>query len=99
MVEQVERRKKTAIDERNRLVRAFEAGINEDGLKLFLNLSKTMKTTFEGKSIIVMNDVLIKAPYKVDNCTVINSSSEKKVKSDGVDYVKKLVEKFWKSLD
>ena len=48
-----------------------------------------------------MKDVLIAHPYKADNCTVnslqsTNSSSEKKLKSEGaVSYVKQLVEKFW----
>jgi len=93
-IEKVEQRKNTAIDERNRLVKAFDAGIKEDGLKLYLHLSKTLKTTFEGKNIIVMNDVVISAPYKVENCTVISSSSEKKGES-AVNYVKQLVEKFW----
>lgn len=91
-----------AIDERKRLVKAFDAGINEDGLRLFLHLSKTLNATFEGKNIIVMKDVQITHPYKADNCAVnsglgTNSSSEKKMKGENaVSYVKQLVEKFWK---
>lgn len=57
-----------------------------------------MGATFEGKNVIVMNAVLITHPYKVDNCVSIpaSNSSEKKLKSeDAVDYVKKLVDKFW----
>lgn len=80
-------------------MKAFDAGISEDGLRLFLHLSKTLNATFEGKNIIVMKDVQITHPYKADNCAVnsrlgTNSSSEKKGEN-AVSYVKQLVEKFW----
>ena len=46
-----------------------------------------------------MNSVTIAHPYKVDNCIPLSSatnSTDKNLKNENaVDYVKKLVDKFW----
>ncbi|XP_077555101.1 protein LSM12-like [Haemaphysalis longicornis] len=75
-------------DERQRLAAAISAGVSHDGIRLFLAIRKTIDdVTWQGKNIIVMNQVTIVPPYRPENC---------KGKSDSdasVLHVRKIVEK------
>lgn len=90
----MEDRAREAISERNALAAAFSSGVTEDGLKLFLNLNKTIgrDVTWKGQDIIVNSIVLIKPPYKTDNCCLATESA----RSDKMmSYVQQLVTRFW----
>lgn len=83
-----------AVSERNALAAAYTSGVTEDGLKLFLNLSKTLgrDVTWKGQDIIVTSTVLVKHPYRADNCCMVSES----VKNDKmIAYVQQLVSRFW----
>ncbi|KAL3250132.1 hypothetical protein MRX96_055730 [Rhipicephalus microplus] len=71
-----------------RLAAAISAGVSHDGIRLFLAIRKTIDdVTWQGKNIIVMNQVTIVPPYRPENC---------KGKSDSdasVLHVRKIVEK------
>ncbi|RWS07554.1 Protein LSM12-like protein [Dinothrombium tinctorium] len=99
----VERRARTAIDERKRLAEAFSAGITDDGIKVFLHLTKTIgNVTWDAKNIIVMNNVVISPPYKPENCmpSLPGGASDRRNIASGknaeaVNYVRQLVERCW----
>ena len=93
-LEQLEDRAREAISERNALAAAFSSGVTEDGLKLFLNLSKTIgrDVTWKGQDIIVNSIVLIKPPYKTDNCCLATESARN---DKMISYVQQLVSRFW----
>ncbi|KAH9370621.1 hypothetical protein HPB48_010716 [Haemaphysalis longicornis] len=56
-------------DERQRLAAAISAGVSHDGIRLFLAIRKTIDdVTWQGKNIIVMNQVTIVPPYRPENC-------------------------------
>ncbi|XP_037511579.1 protein LSM12 homolog [Rhipicephalus sanguineus] len=86
--EKLNTRAKQNIDERQRLAAAISAGVSHDGIRLFLAIRKTIDdVTWQGKNIIVMNQVTIVPPYRPENC---------KGKSDSdasVLHVRKIVEK------
>jgi len=102
-ISKVERKSRTAIEERRRLAEAFASGITDDGIKVFLHLSKTIgNVTWDGKNIIVMNNVEISPPYKSDNCSPhsLSAAGDRRSSSSGksveaVNYVRQLVDKFW----
>ncbi|RWS28035.1 Protein LSM12-like protein [Leptotrombidium deliense] len=102
-INKVERKTRTAIEERRRLAEAFSGGISDEGIKVFLSLTKTIgNVTWDGKNIIVMNNVEISQPYKPDNCAPHShaaSGDRRAVPSaknaEAVNYVRQLVEKFW----
>lgn len=103
-INKVELRKKQAIEERKRLAKAFDSGVTDEGIEVFLHLSKTIDAvTWEGKNIIVMKNVVIQPPYKPENCIPSNSSNmagdKRNVNSakvlEAVSYIKQLLEKYW----
>ncbi|CAG2165655.1 unnamed protein product [Oppiella nova] len=93
----VEDRYRRAVDERKRLAEAFNAGAGTEGIKLWLQLTKTMNkdvvVVWDGDCIIVDNSVRIAPPYKADNCTPLKTRTNSPQNS--LNYTKKLVEKFW----
>jgi len=93
----VEDRCRRAVDERRRLTDAYNAGASAEGIKLWLQLTKTMSrdlvVSWEADSIIVDSSVRIAPPYKVDNCLPIKTRTNSPQNS--LNYTKKLVEKFW----
>ncbi|XP_054156757.1 protein LSM12-like [Oppia nitens] len=93
----VDDRCRRAIDERRRLTDAFKAGASADGIKLWLQLTKTMSRdvviSWDGDNIIVDHSVRIVSPYKVDNCTQLKSRGNGPQTS--LNFTKRLVEKFW----
>lgn len=73
---------KNLIDEKNNNI------LGKDGLKIFNNLKKTLNDTRLVKDkIIVLDDVIIEAPYHVDNVSGSNES--------GVELVKRIIEGVW----
>ena len=69
-------------------------GVSEDGLRLFITLSKTLgrDVTWRGKDICVNQCVLIKTPYRAEQCTVVSESARN---DKTVAYVQQLVNKHW----
>ncbi|XP_075737758.1 protein LSM12 homolog A-like [Rhipicephalus microplus] len=86
--EKLNTRAKQNIDERQRLAAAVSARVSHDGIRFFLAIRKTIDdVTWQGKNIIVMNQLIIVPPYRPENC---------KGKSDSdasVLHVRKIVEK------
>jgi len=80
--------------ERQALAQAFNAGVSEDGLKLFLNLSKTIgrDVSWKGIDIIVNSTVLIKSPYRTEDCCLANETARNEKM---IGYVQQLVSRFW----
>jgi len=91
----VQDRYNRAVDERKRLVDAFNSGVDPDGIKLWLTLNKSLRdlgVVWEADSIIIDNSVRIVPPYKVDNCLAVKARGS----PDGsVKQIKRLVDKYW----
>lgn len=91
----IQARLTTAVKERMRLLEAVGNGVSQDGINLFVSLSKkfdrSLDLTWNDKvKIVVMNSVSIKPPYKESDCELINPKSP-----DALTYVRNLVKKFW----
>lgn len=72
----------------------LEKGIPEEGAKLYTTINKTLKSSWQDKSIFVENvHVLIDPPYKVENCRIAGSKDNSNMQN--VEYIKKLVRKFY----
>lgn len=102
---QIEERRKKAIEDRNRLVKAFDSGVTEEGLQVFQHLSKTLGVTWDGKDIVVQKDVVVSSPYKSENCNPrvdASLSGERRSintakTSEAVAYIKNLIDNYWNS--
>ncbi|XP_074593317.1 protein LSM12-like [Brevipalpus obovatus] len=101
----IEERKRKAIDERRRLVEAFQAGVPDEGFQVFLHLARTMSNavTWEGKNIIVNKDVVISPPYRPENCSPrgggrpTDGDKQNSKNTTSCSYTQELVDKYWKS--
>lgn len=102
-LKKLDERKSLAVSERKKLAAAFNQGVTEDGLRLFLHLTKTMgsSVTWSDKDIVVNENVCISHPYRKDNCKPAarfannpEDAQSKKIQ-EAIDYVKKLLERFW----
>ncbi|KAG9508669.1 Protein LSM12-like A, partial [Fragariocoptes setiger] len=93
ITEKIEERKKTAKEERSKFAELLRLGVSVDGLRLYASLSKTYcgkdDLRWKDHSIVVVNDVEIKPPYKESNCALLKEST------CNVGYVQTLVKKFW----
>lgn len=102
-IKKAEERKSIAVNERKKLVSAFNQDVSQNGLRLFLHLTKTMgnSVTWSEKDILVNDNVCISHPYQKENCKVAarfanaNDETQTKKNQGAVDYVKTLVERFW----
>jgi len=82
------RRQKVSQTKRSR-IRALSAGVPSDARKLFLSIIKTIEEViWDGDKILVLNEVRISPPYKVDNVQGDKEAS--------VTHVRKMVDKYWK---
>jgi len=95
-INKVEQRAKAAVDERKKLAEAVNSGVGQDGIRIYLNISKTLtgKVSWDGDNIVVMNTVKIHPPYKTDNIRSVSYHGSGSP-PESVKYVKKMVEKYW----
>ncbi|KAI5712104.1 hypothetical protein M8J76_004354 [Diaphorina citri] len=88
----IQTRLKNSIEEKKRLVSALAAGVSPEGQQLFFSITKTMpEVSWEGKNIVIMNEVTITPPYKADN---VKGQSDSKA----FIHVRKMVEKHLKDI-
>jgi len=82
------RRQKLAATKKSR-IRALSAGVPPEARKLFLSIIKTIEeVAWDGDKILVLNEVRISPPYRVENVQGEKEAS--------VIHVKKMVDKHWK---
>lgn len=80
------------VKDRKSFVAGLAAGVTSDGIKLYAAIKKTIcEVNFQGKNIIVMNQVSISPPYRPDNCKLVGKADE-----NALNHVRKIVEKFIK---
>ena len=93
-VAQVDNRVQEAVNERKAIQKAFTEGVTEEGLRLFSALSKTLgrDVSWRGKDIFVNQCVLVKQPYRADNCSAVSEGARN---DKTVAYVQQLVTKHW----
>ena len=91
---QVDNRVREAVAERKAIHKAFTEGVSEEGLRLFLTLSKTLgrDVSWRGKDIFVNQVVLIRHPYRSENCAAQNENTRN---DKTIAYVQQLVNKHW----
>lgn len=83
-------RLRNEVDQKKRLVKSLSAGVNPEGQKLFITISRTInEVAWSGPNIVVSNQITIKPPYKPENI-VANPESRQYI------YIKKVVEKYHK---
>ncbi|KAG9279063.1 hypothetical protein AMEX_G4528 [Astyanax mexicanus] len=71
---------------------AISAGVSVEGQQLFQTIHKTIKDCkWQEKNIVVMDDVIITPPYRVDNCRGKEGSA--------VAHVRKIVEKHFRDVE
>jgi len=83
------KRREKSIGTKKARIRALAADVTPEGKKLFLAITKTIdEVTWDGSVIVVLNEVRISSPYKVENVEGEKEAS--------VVHIKKIVEKYWK---
>lgn len=88
----IQTRLKNAIQEKKRLVNALAAGVTPEGQQLFFTITKTMpEVSWQGKNIVIMNEVTITPPYKPENVKGLSDSK-------AYIHVRKMVEKHVKDI-
>lgn len=87
--QKLEKRRLKAIGLKKARIRALSADVAPEGRKLFLTITKTIdEVVWDGDVIVVLNEVRISPPYKVEN---VNGEKEA-----SVIHVRKIVDKHWK---
>nr|CAB3263560.1 protein LSM12 homolog [Phallusia mammillata] len=90
------RRYKSEVELKNKLAKALKAGFSKEGLQLYLSVKHLFtECSLVEQNINIMDQVLIKPPYKSENCLEKDSKTTAASKRC-LDYVKELVEKFHK---
>jgi len=85
----LERRRQKLSQNKKSRIRALTAGVSPEARKLFLSIIKTIdEVAWEGDKILVLNEVRISPPYKVENVQGDKEAS--------VIHVRKMVDKHWK---
>ncbi|GIY38237.1 protein LSM12 homolog [Caerostris extrusa] len=91
-IEKIAGRAKQHVKERQRLAIALSSGVSNDGIKLYVAITKTItEVTMQNKNIVVMNQVTIAPPYRPENCKPIGKGD-----GDAVNHVRRIVEKYFK---
>ncbi|XP_041365454.1 protein LSM12 homolog [Gigantopelta aegis] len=86
----IKSRVRQSLDEKRKQINYVGVGVPEEGQRLFWAIVKTINDVrWDGQKIIVMDEVTIQPPYKVENC--ISQSNES---GRALDHVKKIVDKF-----
>ncbi|CAB3369924.1 Hypothetical predicted protein [Cloeon dipterum] len=98
-------RARNQVEEKRRVISALKAGVSSEGQNLFLNISKTMhhEVTWSNADIIVMKQVRVCPPYRVQDVRVLNEDTRggaplTHTESRAVSHVKKMVDKYYKDL-
>jgi len=87
--QKLEKRRLKSIGLKKARIRALSADVAPEGRKLFLTIIKTIdEVAWDGEKIVVLNEVTISPPYRIENV-----SGEKEA---SVIHVKKIVDKHWK---
>ncbi|KAL3832194.1 hypothetical protein ACJMK2_023856 [Sinanodonta woodiana] len=82
-------RLKHNLEAKRRLVSSIGVGVTQEGQKVFNAIFKTInEVRWEGKEIVVMDEVLIKPPYGLDDCYVYKNGNTR-----ALEHVKKIVQK------
>jgi len=64
-------------------------GVTEEAQQIFDTLSKTMICSWNNKSIVIMDEVIINLPYNTENC---NITPEKSVQESILERLQKVLE-------
>lgn len=91
-VKKLEERLHSAVHDRQRLIAAFTSGVSQDGVRLFLTLSKTFNSVTWDKQDILCEKVRICPPYKPKDCAACDKSA---ASQKSVEYLQTLVQRFW----
>jgi len=90
-LQKVEKRRQKASAIKYSRIRALSAGVPPEARKLFLTIIKTIdEVAWDGDKIMVLNEVRISPPYKVEDVQGEKEAS--------VVHVKKIVDKHWKEV-
>uniref|UniRef100_A0A6B2LMG9 AD domain-containing protein n=1 Tax=Arcella intermedia TaxID=1963864 RepID=A0A6B2LMG9_9EUKA len=74
---QARQREKEAISKLEKEAKNIGPGVTVEAQKLFNSIHLIYSNTrWSNKDIIVMNDVIIKAPYKEENCELISKNDK-----------------------
>uniref|UniRef100_A0A915K818 AD domain-containing protein n=1 Tax=Romanomermis culicivorax TaxID=13658 RepID=A0A915K818_ROMCU len=99
----VERRKQTEIERKRRSIAKVK--ISAGGQAVFLAIRKTIEELrWDGESIIVIEKVAVRPPYKSDNVQVHGSKSTTTTTAAAIDaenvaqHIKKIIDKTWSTL-
>ncbi|KAG8236131.1 hypothetical protein J437_LFUL001609 [Ladona fulva] len=80
-------RVRNQIEDKKRMVTALSADVSPEGQKLFLAITKTIgEVCWQGPNIVVLNQVTITPPYKLEN---VRGDEESKA----FNHIRKVVEK------
>ncbi|EFA79626.1 hypothetical protein PPL_07485 [Heterostelium album PN500] len=55
-------------------------GVTQEAQEIFYSLSKTLPCSWQGKTIVVLDEIKISSPYTVDSCVGSNHHSLERVK-------------------
>ncbi|XP_020709843.1 protein LSM12 homolog A-like [Athalia rosae] len=80
-------RVRNQVEAKKCIVKSLQAGVSPEGQKLFIAIAKTIQQiTWSGPNIVVLNDVTIAPPYKLDN---VHGNEQSKA----YNHIRKVVEK------
>jgi len=83
------KRREKAIGSKKAKITALSADASPDGRKIFLAITKTIdEVAWDGTDIVVLGEVRVSPPYKVENV--------KGDKEASAVHVRKIVDKYWK---
>uniref|UniRef100_S4RLD4 LSM12 homolog a n=1 Tax=Petromyzon marinus TaxID=7757 RepID=S4RLD4_PETMA len=89
---QLSSRVHSEVEEKLSHAHAVSMGVSPEGILLFQTIQKTIKECkWNEKNIIVLEDVVISPPYRVENCKGREGSA--------LTHVRKIVEKHFKDVD
>ncbi|CAG62309.1 uncharacterized protein GVI51_L12969 [Nakaseomyces glabratus] len=94
-VERVQKLLNTRIEEAKREADMKKRGITAEGQYIFDALSKTVSDTrWDGKNIVVLDDIIIASPYKQENVKSLNTHG-----NQSLNLIHKILERSWKELE
>lgn len=83
------KRRDRALEKKQRMIDAINANVSEEGRDLFAYICKTLDdVTWNGTSIVVLNDVTVTDPYTPD-CVTSRTGNKQ-----ALQHITKIMEKF-----